>query len=231
MTHRLKLGVLAPLALAGLTLAAPALAQDGETEDEIGSRFNREKYDGQRGARETMSYFGRCVAEYKSDEIKAFLVNPTYENWEPILDFPNSQTHCAIRNLAAGFQDHLGALSEGWYLHEYADAPPAYFATAENKAPPQEEVAAAIIAADEEERPQVVIDEFARCVAAVNPVGVDALLRTEHGDEDETAAIQALLPSFAPCAFEGQKLGFDRAGLRSALAYALATRAVLEIPG
>lgn len=229
--RRMMTGALAVLGAAALSLGSPAAAQDAEREGEIGSRFSREKYDGNRGARETMSYLGRCVAGYKDAEIRAFLADPTYETWKPILDFPNNQSHCVIRNTMAGFTDYRGAMSEGWYLVTYEDAPPPYFASAANEAPSQEETAALIVAADEESRPQVVIDEFARCVAAVNPLGVDALLRTKHDGKDENQAIQALMPSFAPCAFEGQKLGFDQAGLRSALAYALATRAVREAVG
>lgn len=213
------------LAALGMCLGNVATAQDDMSESKVGTRFNRDKFDSDRGARETMSYFGRCVAAYKSDEIRTFLMNPVHETWESIMDFPNDRTHCASRNTVASFVDFRGAVAEGWYLARFKKEPPAFLLNSEATPPAEEETVALIAAASDDEKAQVIVDEFARCVAVVDVRGVDALLRTRHASKEEAAAVQALAPSFSPCAFEGQKLAFDTAGLRSALAYAMARRA------
>lgn len=218
---------IAVLAMAGLACAGSAAAQDPMSETKTGSRFSREKFDSERAARDNMAYFGQCLASYKSEEIRDYLAAPTTSKLVAVTDTRNG-SRCVVRDMVAGFIDYRGSLSEAWYLKTYDEAPPATFTPAGIAPPTQEETAAAIVGANEEGRAQVVVDEFARCVSAVNPLGVDTLLRTEHGDKAEKAAIQALVPSFAPCAFEGQKLSFDEAGLRSALAFALARLALAE---
>lgn len=202
---------LAGLALVGAAVPAAASPQAGK---------NRE-------AREALSSVGRCLAGVRGDDVRAYLRNPTASTWYPVTDYDNDDAPCVGMYYVETEQPAMrGAVAEAWYLANFTGGAPAVFSKAEmNVAPPQDEIAARIVAASEADRPQVVVDEFARCVAAVAPVGVDALLRTPVATTAEAKAIGALSPSFGPCAFEGQKLAFDAEMLRAALAFALASRA------
>lgn len=202
---------LASLALAGMAISSTASAQsDGG---------------GNRAAREALDTLGACLASERADEVAAYLRAPSEGSWYPVTKRRNDEVPCVgLYSVTASQRAMRGAAAEGWYLARHADGAPAAFATAENTAPSQEEAAARIVAASEDERPQVIVDEFARCVAATAPAGVDKLLRTPVASAAETAAIGDLSASFAPCAFEGQKLNFDAETLRAALAFALARR-------
>lgn len=68
--------------------------------------------------------------------------------------------------------------------------------------------------------PVLVLNAFVRCVAARDTGGVDKLLRTAPGSDEERVAINALNTNFAPCALEGQKLELNTLTLRAALAEA-----------
>ena len=69
------------------------------------------------------------------------------------------------------------------------------------------------------------IDEMATCVAATNPAGILAVLKTGIGTKDERAAIGALAPSLGLCLAQGYKLSANRLSLRTALAEGLYHRA------
>lgn len=175
-------------------------------------------------ARVALGTLGKCLAGIRGDDIGAYLRSPSRDTWRPITYYPNDEAPCVgFYTVEAELPAMRGAVAEAWYLARFANGP-ASFPAASNVAPPQTETAALIVAADEADRPQVVVDEFARCVAAVAPLGVDALLRTPVASNDEGRAISALSPHFSPCAFEGQKLAFNTEMLRAALAYALAAR-------
>lgn len=220
--------VLSVLGILGLVCATGAQAQStSERSSVTGSRFSKEKFNNVRDARSTLSFFGRCVATYRSDRIKDYLLNPVPAKIQDLITFPNSETHCVngYAALKSGYREIRGSLSEAWYLRTFPDSPPAWFADDPAAAPSQEEVAKRIIEADVEDRADVIVEEFARCVAAIAPVETDRVLRTPVATKDERVAINRLAPNFGPCAFEGQKLSFDEASLRSALAYALAAHA------
>lgn len=204
------------LSLASLALAGAAISSTASAQSDAG---------GNRAAREALDTLGACLASERADEVAAYLRAPSEDSWYPVTKGRNDEVPCVgLYSVTASQRAMRGAAAEGWYLARHADGAPAAFATAENAAPSQEEAAARIVAASEDERPQVIVDEFARCVAATAPAGVDKLLRTPVASAAETAAIGDLSASFAPCAFEGQKLGFDAETLRAALAFALARR-------
>jgi hypothetical protein len=67
----------------------------------------------------------------------------------------------------------------------------------------------------------VAVDEMAVCIAATNPVGVEALLATTPEATDEMQAISALSPSMHDCLAANARLTSNRESLRAALAEAL----------
>ncbi len=207
------------LSLAGLALAGAAVPAEASP-----AKANNHK------AREALGTLGRCLVGIRADDIRAYLRSPSRSTWHPITYYRNDEAPCVgLYTVETGTAAMRGAVAEAWYLANFAGAAPAAFSSAErNVAPPQTETAALITAASEEDRPQVVVDEFARCVAAVAPMGVDVLLRTPVASAAEGRAIGALSPQFGPCAFEGQKLAFNAEMLRAALAFALASRVVRE---
>jgi hypothetical protein len=216
------------LGILGLVCATAVQAQSASERSSVtGSRFSREKFNNVRDARSTLSFFGRCVATYRSDRIKDFLLNPAPAKIQDIVAFPNSETHCVNGYVAlkSSYREIRGSLSEAWYLRAFPDSPPAWFTDDPAAAPSQEEVVKRIVETDLDDRADVIVEEFARCVAAIAPVETDKVLRTPVATKDERVAINRLAPNFGPCAFEGQQLSFDEASLRSALAYALAAHA------
>jgi hypothetical protein len=68
------------------------------------------------------------------------------------------------------------------------------------------------------------VDEMAACMADTDPAGIVALIRTEPGNPDETAAIRALGPNLTKCLGAGTRLDASRQALRAALADALYQR-------
>lgn len=179
-------------------------------------------------ARQALGALGQCLNGIRADAVRAYLRSPSRGTWYPVTYYRNDEAPCVgMYSVEAEMAAIRGAVAEAWYLANFANGP-ASFPAAANVAPPQTETAALIVAADEADRPQVVVDEFARCVAAVSPLGVDALLRTPVASSAENAAISALSANFAPCAFEGQKLAFNAEMLRASLAFALARRVARE---
>lgn len=211
---------------AAIALAIPSVG-NAQTESQTGTRFDREKYDHDRGVRDTIQYFGRCVATYKADEIEAFLKVPTAENWRPVVTFPSGRSHCVVRNMSAGFPELRGTIAEAWYRQKYRGGLPVTLAAV----PPasQESVIEALTSVPQDDRAEILLDEFAACVAATAPSAVDNFVRTEADSSEETAAMGALSAHLGPCAFAGQRLRLDRISLRAGLAYALARRAA-QIP-
>ena len=178
-----------------------------------------------REARAALDTLGACLANVRGAEVGAFLRNPSERNWHRVTAYRNAEAPCTgLYSVATSQAAMRGAAAEAWYVARYAQGAPTSFTTADNTAPPQEDTAARIAAASDADRPQVIIDEFARCVAATAPGKVDKLLRTPVASTLEAEAIRGLTMAFAPCAFEGQKLGFDAETLRAALAFALARR-------
>lgn len=212
-------------AVCAVGTAMPLAAQDAGSEAKIGTRFKKERFEGDRYVRQTLNHYGHCIAGFKSDNIEAFLLEPSDDNWESMTSTPNNRTRCALHDMSSGFADIRGALSEGWYIKRFKAGPPAAFSQGEQLPPPEDEVVARIAAADSDGLASVILAEFARCVAATAPIQIDALLRTKVETDEERAAVSAIGPYMGPCAFEGQDLAFDYTGIRSMLAHALADRA------
>lgn len=176
-------------------------------------------------ARAGLATLGQCIVAQRGDQVRGFLRNPSASSWYPVTSYRNDDAPCVgFYSVTADEATLRGAVAEAWYLATYPAAP----GMTPGTAPTQEEVAGRIVAASEADRPQVIVDEFARCVVATAPSGVDALLRTEQVTSAESQALTALSGSFAPCAFEGQKIAFNAETLRAALAFALASRAMRE---
>jgi len=211
---------IAKLTLSGLAILGAAFPSAAIAQADVGK--NQE-------AREALDTLGRCLAVVRAAEVGSYLRNPGESTWYAVTVRRNDEAPCVgLYAITASQTAMRGAVAEAWYVINYADGAPAAFSTAENAAPSQAEAVERIGAASEEARPQVIVDEFARCVAATMPLQVDALLRTSVASDGESEAIGALSAGFAPCAFEGQKLGFDAETLRAALAFALARRAMQE---
>ena len=210
-------------------VATPVLAQ--EEAPVTGSRFSREKHDNKRTARKVLSYYGTCIAAYKSDKIEAFLREPKQETWDPVIYAPNNKTRCAMANMASGFREYAGTVSEGWYVRRFKDGAPVSFMNGEQVPPSQDALVSRLEASDADEHKYIFIEEFSRCVAATAPMQVDALLRSDVESEAEQAGIKGVIPYLGPCMFEGQNLQLDPESLRSMLAFALAKRAVKTLDG
>jgi len=213
--HRIAKFALSGMAILGATLPLAAVAQA-----DVGKNQK---------ARETLDKLGQCLAVVRSAEVGRYLSNPGDSTWYEVTARRNDEAPCVGLYMITASQSAMrGAVAEAWYLINHADGAPAVFSRAENAAPPQAEAVQRIAAASEEARAQVIVDEFARCVAATMPVQVDALLRTPVASAAESEAVETLSTGFAPCVFEGQKLGFDAETLRAALAFALVRRAMHE---
>lgn len=220
----MKLASLTLTLLSCLSLAvSPAYAQDKKT----GSRFKEDRFSAQEGrARLALDFYGECVARIKADEFVAYMRDPSNETWKAVTYFPNHTTRCVNQDMQASSRTVQGAIAEGWYLFVYPDGLPPALASFAPRLPPQEPAIAEILAASEQMRPFIIVDEFARCVVAANPVKSDAFLRTHVGEDDEKRAFAQLSPNLGQCAFEGQKLSFNMTGFRGALAYAMAELAL-----
>jgi hypothetical protein len=68
------------------------------------------------------------------------------------------------------------------------------------------------------------VDEMAVCMAATNPAGIAALIKTSPGSWDEGAAFEAMSPALTKCLSAGTKIEVNRRAIRAALADALYQR-------
>jgi hypothetical protein len=68
------------------------------------------------------------------------------------------------------------------------------------------------------------VDEMAACMADTDPAGIVALIRTEPGSGEETAAFGEMSPALTKCLSAGTQLDVNRAAIRGALADALYQR-------
>ena len=63
-------------------------------------------------------------------------------------------------------------------------------------------------------------DAMSMCVVRAAPAELEALLDTEPGSTEETAAVRAITPQIGPCLASGAAIRFNRPGLRAVLALA-----------
>jgi hypothetical protein len=68
------------------------------------------------------------------------------------------------------------------------------------------------------------VDEMAACMADTDPAGIGALIKTDPGNGEETAAFGAMSPALTKCLSAGTQLNVSRAAIRGALADALYQR-------
>lgn len=68
------------------------------------------------------------------------------------------------------------------------------------------------------------VDEMGACMADTDPSQIVALIKTEPGTSEETAALGALSPNLTKCLSAGTRLDAGRQALRAALADALYQR-------
>lgn len=129
-----------------------------------------------------------------------------------------------IADLTAEPRYLRGIIAQARYLARYPDAAPASIASA-----PPSEIAVEIYnqrvtsAAD---APSEIIRIFGDCMAAADPMRLDALVRSDAGSAQETTAIGAIQPLMGPCLWNGQSVQFTRTTLRAALADALYRKAI-----
>ena len=210
-------------------LGASDFAHAQEQVDRTGSRFTDDRFHGnnQGEERHTMEFLGRCVASQKADEVEAHLRQESNETWAAVMKFPQGRTRCLFgRDLASNYRTMRGAIAQGYYVMQNPQGAPPSISGAIPGPPPVDEQVAIILSASDDSKSDVVVDEFARCVVASDPMGADRLVRTEPKTKEEGKALGALSPKFGPCAFEGQELAFDREGLRNAMAWALARQSL-----
>ena len=70
------------------------------------------------------------------------------------------------------------------------------------------------------------VDEMGACMADTDPAGIAALIKTDAGSSDESAAIGPLSQSLTKCLSAGTRLNASRQALRAALADALYQRLI-----
>jgi len=68
------------------------------------------------------------------------------------------------------------------------------------------------------------VDEMAACMADTDPADITALIKSESGSADESAAYAAMSPGLTKCLAAGTRLDGSRQALRAALADALYQR-------
>lgn len=117
-----------------------------------------------------------------------------------------------------------GMLAQARYLARWPDAAPPSIASAAPSEIAVEIYNARVTAAADQ--PSELIRIFGDCVAAVQPMTVDALVRAEAGSAAETSAIGAVNPAMGPCLWNGQSIQFSRQTLRAALADGLYRKAI-----
>lgn len=71
----------------------------------------------------------------------------------------------------------------------------------------------------------IALDDMATCVAAIDPVGIRAVFKTDYGSDAEKKAVASLGPDFGQCLQQGYELRSDAKSIRAALAEALYHRA------
>ncbi|MBC7986248.1 MAG: hypothetical protein H7X93_06200 [Sphingomonadaceae bacterium] len=116
-----------------------------------------------------------------------------------------------------------GMLAQARYRARWPDAAPPSIAAAAPSEIAVELYNARVTAAVDQ--PSELIRIFGDCVAAAQPMTVDALIRAEAGSAAETSAIGAISPAMGPCLWNGQSIEFSRLTLRAALADGLYRKA------
>lgn len=220
---KLETKILAAIAMA--VSIQPALAQTG-------TRFNRipEVQASMEGMR-----FGQCLANYRPREADTWLATAPGTSASDAAQaalMPRHESHCVqfgaitIGGSSLTFSPRTlrGHVAQGRYLALYANgAPPSVADAAQTTIPVEIYNARVTSAADTESE---IIRIFGDCMAAAEPMKVDALIRTQMESRAENAAIGALQPAMGPCLWNGQTIAFSRESLRAALADALYRKAI-----
>lgn len=211
-------GAMATSALLGTATVAP-----GQTGTRIQNSRTVE-------APEAGRRFADCLAEFNRPDRLAYLAtqpgsSASESAWRELIPF--SENRCVqLSGIEIGGrtlhvdQDILrGQLSQALYLNDYPSAAPASISRAEPGTIAVEVYNHRIRNAANAQ--QEILQIFGDCVVAVQPMDVDALIRSDIGSRAENAAIGVIGEAMGPCLWEGQSIAFSRESLRAALAAGL----------
>lgn len=226
--HR-RVGV-AVTAWVAVTIGTSGSAQ----ETELGSRLNKRpdirQVHGKGSTRVDAQNMLRCIADSRTDKARRYLAqvrDTEIEKIGPGLFRP--LTNCVYidgsdfsteRQVGWSRDVGRGALAEALLAKTPRPAPLVALALQKQYHSPWAEVSGR----------DIVVEEMAVCVAATNPSGIDALLRTSVESDAEKAAVAALGPWLGPCLSATAILKANRASLRAALAEALYHRVAADAP-
>lgn len=179
--------------------------------------------------------FGQCLANYRPREADAWLATAPGTDASNAAQgalMPVRNHHCVrIGGFQIGgsqlmFSENIlrGHVARGRYLALYPGGPPPSIADAAPSIIAVEIYNERVTSAADTE--SEIIRIFGDCMAAAEPVQVDAFVRTAMSTRAEAAAIGALQPAMGPCLWNGQTIAFSRESLRAALAYGLYRKAI-----
>lgn len=198
----------APIALllAAMMAAAPALAQDAQ---EASPQVALDSPPATAEDRAVLHDFARCVAGRWPNQAGPLVESyaETAEHRRPLLRLVNTSNSCLGRGVLR-FSSVLfvGGMAERLLERGARDATlGARVALNPN--------GASLAARDQTELMSI-------CVVRAVPAEVETLFSSRPGSREETAALQAIGPSIAPCLARGAELRVNRPGLRAMLALA-----------
>ena len=194
--------------------ASPALAQRAESPNPgpsapAGDLFLPNERDNlnAKQVRVTMLKFARCVAGRHPTEANEFVLDPTGASWPVIskklddscllgaVDDPGEEIQ-----LSSNAQDILFALADALVQKRLAAFDPGQIAAA-SKLPISD-----------------ALSTVGECAVRANPQGAHSLLSARLNSNEESAAVQAMMPAFASCLPKGQQVRFNILSLRGTVA-------------
>lgn len=210
-----------------MTSAPPVLAQNQDNSYSGGTRLAPKRgqlsQSGPAAARNILLQFGQCLYARRASSAERFMMLPVdsaeYEKLQRTL-FDTMGDSCIEGDGTLSFSDSLlrGALFEAAYRKKFggSNAPMRFDPTlktdmAEAYTQPYSDVA----------RRQIVLQDFAECVALTEPVEVRAMVMSSPESSREETAFANLSSKFGPCLTTGQKAAFSKPSLRAILAEAL----------
>lgn len=214
-----------------LTLIAAAAVITTPLSAQTGTRIQNSRTV---AAPEAGQRFADCLADFKRSESEAYVQatpgSPAAEEARRAL-MPFRENRCVqFAGLEVGGRTLIvdsdllrGQVAQALYLARYGSGAPATIADAQAATIPVEVYNQRIRNAANTRAE--VLRIFGDCVAAAEPMAVDALIRTSVNSDGESAAISRLSEVFGPCLWEGQSIQFTAESLRAALAEGLYRKA------
>lgn len=214
------------IALCGLALAMPAMAQDTR----LGSRLQKRVVAGREltaeEAARTAHRMAQCLYDRRRSDVMAYLTSLSEEERGRLDRKMLNSIECRDRLI---FQSPM---IEGISVQTATEVMRGMLAEAALSKLPNDNALQPLPAQPGYARDWFAatgrdpsVDEMAVCVADQNPAAINALLATKPESPEELTALRAIGPSMGPCLRQGATLKANRQGLRAALAEALFHRA------